>query len=221
MKRKKVEFFDKVLKDAGKKSNLFGKNTLIDIEDDKPAKVYKPGEPVVVKGMNGMDFINHMKSQAQKEMATIPTLDDIKKTNPDIYDKYIRKAKHSQMVHFVPNHKLSDDYGFLSIKIKAAYKNLKRENIITLIGDKPGEIYEISNNSAMWIFNQNHRIYDKALSTNEGKNFTHNKEKYYKLSKEELNQLIDNKIMNDGGIDIAPKKPGMENLGNGLFSISF
>ena len=35
----------------------------------------------------------------------------------------------------------------------------------------------------------------------------------------EVGQLVDNKILLDGGVDIAPKQRGVNDLGGGLFSI--
>ena len=97
MKREKVEFFDSIL---GEKSNLFDKNTHIEIEEDKP--VVNTGGPIVIKAMNGLEMMNKLMADSLKTPPTIPTLEDIKKARPDIYDSYVKMANNNTLIIFEP-----------------------------------------------------------------------------------------------------------------------
>ena len=225
IKKEKIEFFDSVLKAVGKRSNLFDKNTRLEI-DDEPVVTPEPvvaNGPRMIKTVNALDMINDMMMNSLKEPATIPDPEDIRKARPDIYAEYVKLATDNTLVIFQPEHLESDKHGFIIHKLVGAYKQIKNDQII-LVGDKLN-VYNLSEDKkyVIWKFRQEGLETERMKNAQPGTDFSGvRKRKCYRLSDAEVGQLVDGLILLDGGVDIAPTQRGTINdLGGGLFSIGF
>lgn len=123
---------------------------------------------------------------------------------------------------FQPLHQKSDKYGFNVYPLKGVYKRINDKTTI-LVGDNL-DIYIISDdgNFAIWMMSSDFSEIEKMKNAQAGTNFTGSRRrKCYKLSDAEVSQLIGNKILSDGGVDIIPNNIGIEDLGGGLISFGF
>lgn len=154
----------------------------------------QPSQPFRVG--NGLDFMKHLMNSQMLQKPVYPELEDIKNTKPDIYQSYLDKADGSCLVMYNPRHQKCDEWGFL---IEPVLLSTKRGDDVRFVTENWGSHYIIYKDRASWAGSLS-KI-DKAFEAKEGEEFTGWKRtKQYRLTRDEIKQLIGNKIFKDGGI---------------------
>lgn len=166
-----ISNLDSVLKSVGKKGS---------VKDNTPD--FKFG--------NGLDFMNHLMNPLNVQQPVYPTLEDIKKVRPDIYNYYLSKSNGSTFVIYTPRHKQCDDWGFIVEPILLATRRNDEERFIT---KEYGFCYLIEGNTVN--FGGFLSGTDKALAAKEGECFVGWKRtKQYRLTKSEIDKQVKSKI---------------------------
>lgn len=153
-----------------------------------------PKMPAVMNGLEMMQFM-----MMQRQAITYPTIEDIKKARPDIYQKYESIADGSKLVIFNPGHKECDEWGFVVETIALVSKRDGELRYVVEDEYIKGSHYIIKDGKTLWAGNLS--SVEKAFAAAEGSNFTGWKRtKQYRLTKQEIAAEIKGKLFESGGV---------------------
>lgn len=177
--KNRIANLDSILKSVGKNGTAEDRN---------------PKMPAVMNGLEMMQFM-----MMQRQAITYPTIEDIKKARPDIYQKYEAIADGSKLVIFNPGHKECDEWGFVVETIALVSKRDGELRYVVEDEFIKGSHYIIKDSKTLWAGNLS--SVDKAFAAAEGSNFTGWKRtKQYRLTKQEIAAEIKGKLFESGGL---------------------
>lgn len=122
-----------------------------------------------------------------------PTLEDIKTSRPDVYQKYIDSADGTKLIVYNPGARDCDEWGFREYHVELATRRGKEIRLITPVEGLSSLSYVLDGDTAK--FNGSLRQVDKARAAAEGTNFRGWKNtNQYRYTKDEIANMIGGKI---------------------------
>lgn len=181
-----VENMDYVLGEVGKKGS------------SKDTRSKTPGV------MSGTQLIQMIMTKSMEDQPVYPTLMDMGMVVPEICIERKREADGTKLVLFSPNSKEHDEWGFRIEEILGVIKNLDTNKVLVVEkSDGAKTIYNLNGDMVHFSgFFNDKRLIKKVEECKPGEKFKFSDRRYQKLSIEERDELIVNKIFIVGKISL-------------------